>query len=190
MGRAEPVKTAKTGMRALGGEWRTADERGGVAERSGAPREEKGDPSSVDLKGCLIWPRLRLLKHGSSNCANEEPGYRGSLRQTCSNWERGEGCGAFQRSAAKVRAGSTAILAGGGTYLARNKRRKAETLRRVAISCLCFGEVECAYAPLEGEWSQRADVAVCSVSKNRPKSHPVTGSSRTHTTYQPTIQPR
>ena len=52
------MKNAKTGMRALGRERRTADERGGVAEQSGAPREEKGDLSSVDPKGCLIWPRL------------------------------------------------------------------------------------------------------------------------------------
>ena len=57
MAPAEPVKTA------LGGEWRTAGERGGVAERSGASREEKGDPSSVDPNGCLIWSRLRSLKH-------------------------------------------------------------------------------------------------------------------------------
>lgn len=50
-GRGRTSKLGKTERSALGGEWRTANERGGVAEESGARREEEGDLSSVDLKG-------------------------------------------------------------------------------------------------------------------------------------------
>lgn len=47
-------------------------------------------------------------------------------------------------------------MAGDGTCLVRNRLRKAETLRRIAISCSDLGRSKCAYAPLKGDRRQRS----------------------------------
>lgn len=185
-------KSEKMGLRTLRGEWRTAGERGGVAEQSGA---QEGDPSSVDPEGCLIWPRLRNAEARGSQIAScrasREPMIRGGLRQTCSLWERAEDHVFSTRAKACARWQHGCSGGGGGTCASQKPALRSGTLGRIAISCACFGEVQvrlCTSARCSRE-RRPHKLWLCAASQRPVPAPTVRPILQTHNTRPPAMQP-
>ena len=140
MARAEPGKSEK---RVCGGQ-RTKEE---VLQR-GVERRRRRTIQALLIGRVNELPDLAKAEVGEARRMPEVPmnavGAQLSRQFATDVFQlRGaEGCRAFQRFAVEARAGRRLFWRAAAPVLDRNQRRKAETLSRIAISCLCFGEVQ------------------------------------------------